>query len=135
MRAGWLGRAIVYAVIYLVIGVVFATLAARAGLVGARLWRFAAWLCSAIAFGTHVQFERVTIGRSPASTAWHAAFAAALGAFGLALSAIIHRHLAGFRPSGLLGAALIIWPVITGVPAFLVGMAASMLMQPRGRIA
>lgn len=130
-RPGWLGRALVYALIYVVIGVVFGALAGRSGLVGARFWRFAAWLCSAIAFGTHVQFERVTIGRSPMATAWHAAFGAALGALLLAVAAIIHRQAAGLPRSGLLGLALIIWPCITAVPAFVVGMAAAMLMQPR----
>ena len=131
-RAGWLGRALIYALIYVLIGVVFAALAGRSGFVGARVWRFAAWLCSAIAFGTHVQHERVTVGRSAAATAWHAAFGAAVGAFGLALAAIVHRHLAGMRPSGLLGAALVIWPAMTAIPAFLVGIAAAMLMRPRG---
>ena len=130
-RAGWLGRALVYALIYVVIGVVFAGLAGRSGFVGARFWRFAAWLCSAIAFGTHIQFERVTAGRSAAAAAWHAAFGAAIGAFLLAVSAIIHRQAAGLPRSGLLGLALILWPCLTAVPAFLVGMAAAMLMQPR----
>lgn len=131
-RAGWLGRALVYALFYLFVGVVFAMLAARSGLVGARFWRLAAWLVSAIAFGTHIQFERVTARRSIVDSAWHAAFAAALGACGLAISAVIHRHLAGLPRSGLLGAAVIVWPVMTAIPAFLVGMAAAFMMRPRG---
>lgn len=131
-RAGWLGRALIYALIYVVFGIVFGALAGRAGgLAGARVWRFAAWLCSAIAFGTHIQFERLTIGRPPVTAAWHAAFAAALGAFGLAVSAVIHRHLAGMPRSGLLGFALLLWPAITFVPAFVVGFAAATLMRPR----
>ena len=131
-RAGWLGRALVYALIYVLVGVLFAAFAGRAGFGGARFWRLAAWLVSAIAFGTHIQFERVTAGRSIVSTAWHAAFAAALGALGLALAAVVHRHVAGVPRSGLLGAAVIIWPIITAVPAFLVGMVAASLMRPRG---
>lgn len=132
--AGWLGRALVYALIYVLVGVAFAALAGQSGFVGARVWRFAAWLCSAVAFGTHVQYERVTVGRSAVAAALHASFAAAVGAFGLAFSAVIHRHLAGMRPSGLLAAALVIWPLMTAVPAFLVGWAAGMLMQPRGGV-
>jgi len=132
-RAGWLGRALVYALIYLAIGLVFGALAGRSGFGGARVWRFAAWLCSAIAFGTHVQFERVTTGRSAVSSAWHAAVGAAVGAFALALSAIIHRQVVGLPRSGLLGAALVVWPCIVLVPAFLVGLAGATLMQPRGR--
>jgi hypothetical protein len=130
-RPGWIGRAILYALIYVVIGIVFGALAGRSGFGGARFWRFAAWLCSAIAFGTHIQFERVTIGRSAMAAACHAAVAAAIGAFLLAVSAIMHRQAAGLPRSGLLGLALVIWPCMTAVAAFLVGMAAAMLMQPR----
>jgi hypothetical protein len=56
--------------------------------------------------------------------------AAALGALGLAVGAIIHARSAG-TPSQhqqLLLVALAVWPVITGVPAFLVGLGASGLL-------
>jgi len=86
---------------------------------------------SAIAFGTHIQHERVTLGGTIFATGLHAATAAALGACGLALAAIVHRHLAGLPRSGLLGASLIIWPLITFIPALLVGMAAATIMRPR----
>lgn len=131
-QAGWVGRALAYALIYVFVGVVFAILAVRSGFVGARFWRLAAWLVSAVAFGIHIRFERVIAGRSAPTSAWHAAFAAAVGAFGLAVGAIVHRHVVGLGPSGLLSAALIIWPLITAIPAFLVGLAAATLMQPRG---
>src|SRR2546423_10319996 len=130
-QAGWLGRSLVYALIYVVVGVVFAQFAFHSMFVGARFWRLAAWVVSAIAFGTHVQYERVTAGRSLFATGLHAATAAAIGAFGLALAAIVHRHAAGLSGSGLLGVALIIWPVMTFIPALLVGMAAATLMRPR----
>src|ERR1051325_9669154 len=130
-QAGWLGRALVYALIYIVVGVLFAQLAGHSTFVGARFWRLAAWLVSAIAFGTHVQYERVTAGRTFLATGLHAGIAAALGAFGLALTAIVHRQVVGLPRSGLLGAALIIWPVLTFIPALLVGMAAATLMRPR----
>jgi hypothetical protein len=131
MHAGWLGRALVYALIYAVVGALFAQLAGHSTFVGARFWRLAAWVVSAIAFGTHVQHERVTAGRTLLATGLHAATAAAVGAFGLALAAIVHRHAAGLPRSGLLGAALIIWPLMTFIPALLVGMAAATLMRPR----
>ena len=126
-----MGRALIYALIYIVVGVVFAQLASHATFFGARFWRLAAWLVSAIAFGAHIQYERVTSGRTIFFTGLHAASAAALGAFGLALAAIVHRHAIGLPRSGLLGTALILWPLITFVPALLVGMAAATLMRPR----
>src|SRR2546423_3057061 len=130
-QAGWLGRALVYALIYVVVGVVFAQFAFHSLFVGARFWRLAAWVVSAIAFGTHVQYERVTAGRTLFVTGLHAATAAAIGAFGLAFAAIVYRHAAGLFGSGLLGGAVILWPGITFIPAPLVGMAAATLMRPR----
>ena len=130
-QAGWLGRALIYALIYIVVGVAFAQFAGHSTFLGARFWRLAAWVASAIAFGTHIQHERVTLGRTLFATGLHAATAAAVGAFGLALAAIVHRHNVGLPGSRLLGAALIIWPVMTFIPALLVGMAAATLMRPR----
>lgn len=130
-KAGWLGRALRYAVIYCAVGVLFAVFASHSTSFGARFWRLAAWVVSAIAFGTHIHHERVTDGRTSFASALHAATASALGAFGLALGAIVHRHAAGLARSGLLSAALILWPVITFIPALLVGMAAATLMRPR----
>lgn len=130
-QAGWLGRALIYALIYAVVGALFAQLAGYSTFLPGRFWRLSAWVVSAIAFGTHIQHERVTLGRTVFASGLHAAAAAALGAFGLALAAIVHRHGVGLPRSGLLGAALIIWPVITFIPALAVGTGAAALMQPR----
>lgn len=125
-----MGRALTYTLIYIVVGLVFAQFAAHSTFAGVRFWRLAAWIVSAIVFGTHIQYERVTAGRSRFDTGFHAAIAAALGAFGLALAAILHRHAVGLPGSGLLGLALILWPVMTFFPAFLVGIAAATIMRP-----
>ncbi|HJP60114.1 MAG TPA: hypothetical protein VJ865_08940 [Gemmatimonadaceae bacterium] len=130
-QAGWIGRALVYALFYMLVGVLVAQFAGHFAFVAPRVWRLTAWLASAIAFGTHIQYERLTAGRSILVTGLHAATAAALGAFGLALAAIVHRHGVGLPRSGLLGAALVIWPVITFIPALMVGMGAAALMRPR----
>lgn len=130
-QAAWLGRALIYALFYMVVGVLVAQFGGYSTFVAPRFWRLTAWLLSAIAFGTHVQHERGTSGRSILATGLHAATAAALGAFGLALAAIVHRHGVGLPRSALLGAALILWPVITFIPALMVGMGAAALMRPR----
>ena len=131
-RSGWWTRAFIYGAIYLAIGLTFAALAGHAAGPGRQAWRVAAYIISAIAFGTHIQFERVTAGRSIFGAALHAAFAVAVGAFGLAVMANLHASNAGVLRSRLLRASIILWPLITAVPAFLVGLAASTLMRPRG---
>jgi hypothetical protein len=49
--------------------------------------------------------------------------AVALGAFGLAVAANIHSLQAGTGNRQLLALALVIWPIMTFVPAFVVALA------------
>jgi len=80
------------------------------------MWRLAAWMASAAVYAAHIGYEHYRLDNSPRSTALHAALAVALGGFGLAVSASLHsRH-----PLVL---ALALWPIITGLPAFLVALA------------
>ena len=130
-QSGWWTRALIYGAIYLAIGLVFAALAGHAAGPGRQAWRVAAYIISAIAFGTHIQFERVSAGRSIFSAALHAAFSVALGACALAVMANIHAYNAGVLRSRLLRASIILWPLVTAIPAFLVGLAAATLMRPR----
>jgi hypothetical protein len=106
-------------VAYLVIGVVFARLpaATHQTLV---LWRLAAWAVSAVVYGVHIAYLRLRVGRSTLVTAWQAALAAALGAFGLAVVGPARAALVGGHQGSLWILALLLWPLITGVPAFLV---------------
>jgi len=70
----------------------------------------------------HEHFRR----HSPARlTAWHASVGAALGGFGIALTANIHElgAAAGYRPRMFI--ALVVWPLLTGVPAFVIALAAA----------
>lgn len=114
----WRTRALLVALVYAVAGVGLGALAGRAAshqmVVG---WRLAAWLVSAIAFAAHIWIDGVRRHFPPAETAYHAALATALGAFGLAVSAVVHSHLTAHRFPGI---SLIVWPLITAVPAFLV---------------
>src|SRR6266487_4092666 len=108
---------------YVVIGIVFGVLANLGDANHVRLWRLAAWVASAAVAAAHVGYEHYRLGSSPRPTALHAAGAVALGAFGVALAANVHWLFAdtrGQRPPLL---ALLVWPVITAVPAFLVALA------------
>ena len=79
----------------------------------------------AVTFGVHVWYEHFRLRNSPRRTALHASMAVALGAFGLAVAANIHSLQAGTGNRQLLALALVIWPIMTGVPAFVVALAAA----------
>jgi ABC-type branched-subunit amino acid transport system ATPase component len=86
-------------------------------------WRLAAWLTSAAAFAAHIWYELFRLRHSPLTTALHAALAAALGAFGLAVAANLHAHWTATGNQRLLAIALAVWPALTAGPAFVVALA------------
>ena len=112
---------ILVGVAYGVIGIVFAVLADANHV---RLWRLAAWVVSAAVYAAHIGYEHYGLDSAPRATALHVAGAAALGAFALALAANVHSLLAAAhgQQSRLL-LALVAFPVITALPAFLVALA------------
>ena len=125
-RPPWLPAVVLAGVMYAIIGVAFAWPAAHV-----RVWRLAAWLVSAAAFAVHIGYERFVLRHPPRRAAWHVALAVALGAFGLALGAIIHSLsvVSTTEHRRLLLVALVAWPVLTGLPAFLVALAASTVLR------
>lgn len=127
----WVRAALLLAVVYAFVGIVFAVPATHV-----QAWRLAAWGVSVVAYAAHIAYERFRLRDSPATAAVHVALAVALGAFGLAVGANVHSLATGsgsqHRPLLLL--ALAIWPVITALPAFVVALAASaVLVRARGR--
>jgi len=96
----------------------------------ARAWRLAAWIVSGVVYAIHVGYERCWLRNSSLSSALHVASGSALGALGLAIGAIVHSLsvTTTSQHQRLLLIALVAWPVITGVPAFLVGLGASGLL-------
>jgi len=123
----WVRALLLVGVLYLVAGLVFAALAGSAGSNQVRAaWRLAAWVISAAAFAAHIGYEQVRLRTSPRITALHASLAVALGAFGLAVAAslhgqAVHRHFPAF--------ALVLWPVLTALPAFVVALAAAAVLN------
>jgi hypothetical protein len=109
--------------LYLVAGLVSAGLAKSAASDQIRVaWRLAAWVISAVGFATHIGYEQIRLRSSPATTALHAASAVALGAFGLAVAARLHsQHFPAF--------ALVLWPVATALPAFVVALAVAAVLS------
>jgi len=131
----WLRVALLFGIVYLVVGVGFAELAKTSASDQMRVtWRLAAWLVSAAAFAVHIWYEHIRLCNSPRTSALHVSLAAAVGAFALAVSANIHAHVTASGNPTLLALALVLWPVLTGVPAFLVALATTALLARWRRI-
>ena len=125
-RQRWARVVVLVGVMYALIGVVFAWPASYV-----RVWRLAAWLVSAAAYAAHIGYEHFGLRNPPRRAALHVALAVALGAFGLAVGAILHSLSVGSTAQHrrLLLVALVVWPIMTGLPAFLVALAASKVLS------
>jgi hypothetical protein len=122
-RKRWLPAAVLLAVVYCVIGIAFGAFARWAASSSTHeTWNRLAFVAAGIAFTAHVAYEQFRLGNSPRITASHTSIAVALGAFGLALVANIHDlgSASGYRPKMLI--ALVAWPILTAVPAFVVAL-------------
>jgi len=129
IRQPWLRAMVILGVVYAFVGIVFALPAGHV-----KVWRLAAWVVSAVAYATHICYERFRLRNSPRSASLHVALAVALGAFGLAVGALIHSLSRGESNEHrrLLLLALGLWPIITALPAFLVALVASWVLASAG---
>jgi hypothetical protein len=122
-RQRWLGTAILAGVLYGAVGIILAALAGAAGSRQMLLfWRMSAWVISAVVFAAHIAHEHFRLHNAARATAWHVSAGVALGGFALALAANIHDlwSATGYRPRMLI--SLVAWPLLTGVPAFIVAL-------------
>lgn len=116
--------------VYFIVGVVFGELAKWAGSEqGQFRWRLAAWVVSAVAFAAHIAHEHFRLRSRATILALHVASAAALGAFLLAAAATLHAlRISSHVPYWLYLLALVLWPLMTGVPAFVVAFVGAKVM-------
>lgn len=119
----WLLPAFLCGIGYALVGILFALPTTHA-----QPWRLAAWAVSAIGFGTHIAYERLRLRNTTRSAALHVALGAAVGAFGLAVSANLHALATASGNQHRLLLALGIWPVMTGLPAFFVALGIGALL-------
>src|SRR6266704_3438898 len=125
----WLRAAILFGVVYLAAGFVFGVLAGGTASNQMRAaWRMMAWLVSAVAFALHIRYEYTRLHNPPVAAAGHVSTGVAIGAFGLALAANIHALTTGSTHRRALGLSLVLWPLLTAIPAFLVALAATSLL-------
>jgi len=124
------GAVIAFGVVYLVAGIAFPNPVVRNET--QFKWRLAAWLICGVAFAIHIWLGIVHFQNSPKRTAFHASIFVALGAFALAASANIHALMVGTGNQRLLALALVIWPIMTGVPALVLAfVAAAVIIRVR----
>jgi hypothetical protein len=118
-RQAWVRAALLVGVVYLVIGRLFALPTDHV-----RVWRLAAWVVSGAAYAAHIGYEHFRLRNSPRVTALHVALAVVIGAIGLVVAGMMYSlsTTSVIRPAWLL--ALVIWPAVTAVPAFLVALVA-----------
>jgi hypothetical protein len=129
----WLGAVLIVGALYLVAGLVSAGLAKSAASDQARVaWRLAAWAISAVAFAAHIGYEHVRLRSPSRTTALHVSLAVALGAFGLAVAATLHAH---EMHKHFPAFALVLWPVLIALPAFVVALAAAAVLTRARRSA
>jgi len=105
---------------YFVIALATSSLA-RAPSSHALAWRLAAWVTSFVVFTLHTRYERIRLRSSAAKAARHAAAAAGLGAFLVAMVALL-RGGATPEHQGARALALVVFPLATMLPAFLVAL-------------
>ena len=120
----WVVVAAAVAIVYPVVGVGFAALSATS--VAMRLpGRWAAWLACAAAFAVHLAYEHFKLRSAPLRAALHVSAAVAVGALLLALWVTSHS----FAPQ-----ALVLFPLITAVPAFIAAFIVSSLLARTRRV-
>jgi len=123
-RLNYVKRDLLFAVIYPIVGVTFA-IPANSAVGEVRFgWRLAAWLVSALTFAVHIAYEHFRERNPPLRAALHVAGAVAIGAFLLAVWVNVHSHQKGYAPL-----ALILFPAVTAVPAFVIAWPAALILR------
>ena len=125
-RRVWLRAVLLTGAIYCTIGIGFSAFAAWSSSHRTVVaWNVASFVVSLIVFVVHIGYEHFGVGNRPLIIAFHASLAVALGSFLLAVSANVHSLRVANAQHGLLAIALVVWPLMTGIPAFVVALIAA----------
>jgi hypothetical protein len=82
-----------------------------------------AWGVSLLLFGSQLVVERIRFNHTTLRSALHTSAAVALGALALAAAGPVRTHWGTDSQQRTL-VALLLWPVLTGLPSFLVALGA-----------
>ncbi len=122
-KQSWLKVMILSSTLYLLIGIIFPlfskSLSPREI---PNLWRLLSFLTSAFVYGIHIGYEHSRLHNTPLQIAFHTSLAVALGAIVLAGFINIEALWANPGNHNSLLTAIFLWPLITGVPAFIVAV-------------
>ena len=126
-RTAWLRTAILVGLAYFLVGRLFAVPGEHA-----RAWRLAAWAVSGIIYAMHFRYELVSLRNPPRVLALHLAVAVAIGAFALAFALTIRSVAVHGSLEAKWLLALVLFPLVTALPAFLVALVAAVALARRG---
>jgi hypothetical protein len=116
-------RVIPFGLAYIVIGIVTADVAAFQG----RPGRLMGWGASLLVYVVQLLVERLRFDHTTLRSALHASGAVAIAAFVLALVGPVRAHWGAVdQPRALM--ALILWPVLAGLPSFVLGLGAAAMI-------
>lgn len=128
----WLVAVLVAVLSYTVFGFATAALAGAARSPQLRtFWRLAGWLLPLATFAIHIWYDRLRAGNAATGVALHVASAVAVGAFVLAAGGPVASHW-GERGWHVVWLSLVLWPILTGIPAFVAALVAASIL---GRVA
>jgi len=119
-KYGWLFAVMLFAIVYFLVGFAFPNPPASDP--RQFWWRLASWFLCGAAFAIQIGLEQFRFRSSPLRTAVHTGASVALAALALAVAANVHGLTAGTGNQRLLALALVIWPIIAGLPAFVVAL-------------
>jgi len=92
--------------------------------------RLAAWFVSGVVFVGHVAHERLACRSSNALMARRVAASVAIAAFGLAIAGPLYGRWVDGRPILAVLPALVLWPLATALPAYLVARVIGPAVRP-----
>ena len=118
IKQRWVKAATLFGILYGLVGITF----------GLLVWRLAAWVVSAALFTAHIWYEHSRLRNSRSPSALHVSAAVALGALIIAGAANVHELSTASSYRSSLALALVAWPALTGVPAFVAALIGSWLL-------
>ena len=118
----WLLTVIPFVGAYVVVGLGTAQFASSAASVqGRTVWRLMAWGLGLLVYSAQLFVERIHFNNTTLRSALYTSVAVALGALALAAAGPVRTHW-GTASQQLALTSLLLWPVLTGLPSFVLAL-------------